>query len=98
MSLNLDYLFTSVITGQLHLKHSSTNSDSSVLMQDVELATVGYDVVWNWVSAKNNRPGLDVIFRGVYQDKKDTFVASNNLDTYEVSIGITMTLPSSTVR
>lgn len=98
LSLNLDYLFANDLKGQLYLKHSSTNSDSSVIMQDVELATVGYDVAWNWVSAKNNRPGLDVIFRGIYQDKKDTFVASNNLDSYEISIGITMILPSSTVR
>lgn len=98
LGLDMDYLFTESLTGELNLNQSNSESDISTSMQDVELTTLGYGVVWNWISAKNNKPGFDVVFRGIYQNRKDKFVVSNNLETYEVTIGLTMILPSSSVR
>lgn len=91
--LGINYAFSKSVSGQFNLSQSSTNSESIFNLQDSEEVTTDFQVAWNWILAKNNKPGFDVSLSGIYQDTQDHLVTGNNLETYQVFINLIMTLP-----
>ncbi len=97
-NFGVNYHFTKRLTAQINLNQSITKSDSMSSLQDVDIAAMGFKLNWKWIKAKNNKPGFDLFFSGAYQNTIDKLVAGQSLETYQAYIGVTMTLPSSSIK
>lgn len=82
MGLNLGYLFTQRISGNLsyNLNHQHVKDESADLKtQD----TVG-SLSWMVQPAQGMKPGITLALEGLYHEADDRVTASNNLNNYQV--------------
>jgi hypothetical protein len=90
--------FTDTLNGQITLNQSVDTTNSSSSPQDSEVSTVSFQLNWNWIQAKNNKPGFDISLSGTYQDTQNNITPANDLDVYQVFLNLSMSLPISSVR
>ena len=86
---------TDTLSGQINLNQSSSVSDSLISPQDIETSTISFQINWNWIQPKNNRPGFDISINGTYQDTQDKVTSTNDLVAYQVFLNLAMSLPVS---
>jgi len=97
-NLGLNYLFSKSLSGLLNINNSNTDGSSINGLVNANTKTTSFQLKWNWLAAKNNKPGFDVTLSGTRQETSSNLIVGNNIDAYQAFIGITMTLPSKSIR
>jgi len=97
-NLGLQFIFSDTTSGQFNLNQSITESNSISSPQDTNIATASFQFTWNWIIAKNNKPGFDIALTGTYQDTQDNITPANDLETYQMFLSLVMSLPLSSAE
>ena len=98
ISLTNQFLVQDSWNGSLMFNTAQIENTSLSTPQDSTTDTVSLQFTWNWILAKNNHPGFDVILSGSWQKLQDSITPVNDKETYQVFLSLAMKLPLSSAQ
>ena len=69
-------------------------SNDPLFRQDDQAIFVSSDLIWHWIAARTNRPGVDVSLSGLWHRVDDDVTPALSITGNQVFLSLIMTLPA----